>query len=744
MPNRVFNIKGRASLLFVYLSTSVQKYENSEHELKYIKKERGVIVQTIKLKVVAKKYYNNTNGFGVYVANDVNNQIKPKEEDDLIFGENSSISITGNYLPKPSDTVYEMYIEKDEKSKYEDTYKVLHFHKEVVLNEAGIVSYLQGKDFKGCGPATAKKIYRKFGTDTLNVIEKNPERLAEVGIKEKTIEAIAKGYGATHDRRLFLVYGSSIGLTQGQIEKIFDKWGATAMNVLQTDPYTLITLPKFGFLTVDKIALGTGVELNSIKRIMAAIVHVLKENELNGHCAMLVEDLLPKAYETLGRRVDRERLEAGISEALAEGWIVEDADHYYLAATYKREVYVERRANELKNRGAVKKNIVLQDKVLDDTQFEAVKGALENPAFIITGGPGTGKTTIVKEILHQLRKERASTLCMAPTGKAARRMAEMTGEAYTIHSALCLSPDAAVEPIDADVVIIDEFSMVDLYLCDQIFKRIHSDTRIIILGDIYQLPSVGCGAVLRDLLTIWPHIKLTKTYRQEEGSEIINNAHKANNGSVALKQGNDFTYVGSETEQDALKRIVSLYKDVTKKYSDVAVLLPMRKGTCGIDNVNKVLQDEINPQVEGQYVAFFKTEFRVGDPVMHLTNKDLRSNGLVGRITKVGTNKDDVMGFYVEFQDIDVVYFYSNKDLDEITLCYAMTIHKSQGSEYPCIITAFLNAHYVMLKRNLLYTAITRAKNMVYMLGQQKAIKRAILNDEEVYRITRLGRRGIC
>lgn len=649
-----------------------------------------------------------------------------------------------------------------------------------------IEKYLASGLIYGIGPVTAKKIVDEFGEDTLTVMEFSPLKLSRIrGIsKQKAIE-ISNAYNDVKDMQNVIMFLQSHFITTNMAIKIYNIYKDKTIEVVKNNPYQLIeAVDGIGFATADKIAVKVGVDLYGEDRIKAGLIYALKTgSEREGHTYLLQEELINTCIEILNFSDNEKGIVKKCLEYLQIEGMVKNFSHHgeeisALSKFYFQEKYIARKLFKLSyNQFDDKFNFIdsinlyqrLHKIQLNGEQTDAVLASMSKGVSIITGGPGTGKTTIVRCILELLKQQNRSVLLCAPTGRAAKRLTESSGmEAKTIHRALEMNPTDGSgvfhrnenNPLLADVIIIDEMSMVDCTLFYHLLKAVRSTTRIILVGDKDQLPSVGAGNVLRDLIDskIVHTTQLVNIYRQGEDSLIITNAHLINNGKMPIidNASKDFFY---EVGKDALansETIVDLVTTRLPKFfgyepESIQVLAPMKAGPCGIDNLNKRLQMTINPYFSGLEVSLEFTKYHVGDKVMQTANNyemeyvKYEENGT--RQQGMGVFNGDIgyiIGIEPETHYVTVrfddgkVCNYAQTDLYQLTLAYAITIHKSQGSEFDCVVIPLVPGAPIILTRNLLYTAITRAKKTVVIIGSKQLLARMIHNNYTAKRYTLL------
>lgn len=640
------------------------------------------------------------------------------------------------------------------------------------------------------GPATAKRIVERFGNDTLEVFKFYPKKLAEVkGISEDRAEEIAAEFNEKWGLWQIVEFLEKFGIGPSNSKKIYDKLGANAVEKIENNPYILVDI-AYGvdFFKIDKIAINLGIEINSFERIKAGIKYALLLASYNGNTCVEEKVLINFVKDKLN--ASEEYIEENLISLKASDEIVlesrdDETDWYYLKPLYTAEknvaerIYMMNRSKNVKHIDNFEKELAKQEKsleiILSEKQREALKGVNENNVSIITGGPGTGKTTIIKSLIDIYKSKKKKVVLCAPTGRAAKKMSEATGEeAKTIHRLLEIGKidddrlsnvDADFKPIDADVIVIDEMSMVDIFIMNYITKAIYLGTKLVLVGDSNQLPSVGAGSVLKDLIesnTI-PTVNLDKIFRQAAKSDIIVNAHKVNNGEMFVdkkereESNNDFFYINEQNVEKIVSQIVSLSTGRLSKYGDydfskdIQVLTPTKKGALGTKELNRVLQENINPEKEGKKERKYgDITFREGDRVMQVKNnydifwdREIDGfyetgtgvfNGEFGKIEKIDNEEKQIK---IEFDDGKIAW-YMFSELEQLELAYAITIHKSQGSEFNVVIMALPQAAPMLLTKNLLYTGITRAKKLLIIFGSGNVVKYMINNSDSKKRNTGL------
>lgn len=654
-----------------------------------------------------------------------------------------------------------------------------------------IERYLGSGAIRGIGAALAGRIVKKFREDTFRIIEEEPERLAEVkGISERKAQEIAEQVEAQREMRQAMIYLQKFGITTTMAARIYQYYGQKLYQILEENPYRMADdIQGIGFKTADEIAMRMGIHADSDFRVKSGIYYALQQSVADGHVYLTEDSLQYRASRLL--EVNLEDIRPWLLDLAMERKVVLKetgtgtrvyAAHYYymelntakmlhdLNVTYKtEEKNLERRLSRIEEGTALE---------LDEKQKEAVRAAVEHGILVLTGGPGTGKTTTINALIHYFLEEQMEIRLAAPTGRAAKRMSEATGyEAQTIHRLLEVSGNPEDEearggfsrneenPLEADVIIIDEMSMVDLPLMQALLRAILPGTRLILVGDTSQLPSVGPGSVLKDMIRsgCFHVVKLTKIFRQAQESDIVMNAHKIDRGEYVLldNKSRDFFFLKRDDADVIIRVILTLIQKKLPGYVhaepyDIQVLTPMRKGLLGVERLNSVLQEYLNPPSPD------KTEkengsriFRVGDKVMQIKNNyqlewEIRTkygltvdkgtgifNGDMGMITEINTYTETLEVEYDEKRRVR----YSFDLLDELELAYAVTIHKSQGSEYPAVIIPLLRGPRQLFHRNLLYTAVTRARKCVTLVGSEETFQEMIRNADEQNRNTSLDER---
>ena len=663
---------------------------------------------------------------------------------------------------------------------YGDQFKVENLEVMPPDDVDSIKRYLASGFIKGIGPATAEKIVAHFGVETLNVMGNSPEKLSEVkGITVQKAFEIGEQFTGQWKLREAVLFLQQYDISSLLAMKIYKEFGDNTVNKVKNNPYSICDeIYGVGFRTADKIAYNMGVDINSRERISSGLRYVLVMASMEGHTYLLVDDLVVRACKSLNTEEDLVRDE--VESLTVGGKLITEEERIYLKELYKNEVDIaffikmllknSSKIDDKKIDKVIEEFQKSEDINLDDIQKGAVKEALVNGVTVITGGPGTGKTTIIKTIIELMKREDLEVFLAAPTGRAAKRMTEATGyEAKTIHRMLEAGYMGEGEslnfarnqenPLDADVVIIDEMSMVDVILMDNLLKAIKENTKIILVGDSDQLPSVGPGNVLRDIISsgVVKCIRLQEIYRQEESSFIVTNAHKINRGEYpnSNDKSGDFFFLNTTDSNQIINKMIGLVKTrLPNTYgydsiNDIQVLSPMRKGVLGINNLNARLQEELNPPSANKMEKKFgDIIFREGDKVMQIKNNyDMewqKKNGLefgmgvfngdVGRITEIDLDTRIVEVIY----DDDKIVEYKYDQLSEVELAYAVTVHKSQGSEFPAIVMPIFQGPPMLMCRNVLYTAVTRASKLVVLVGSQSSAVSMVDNDKEISRFSSL------
>ncbi|WP_347036540.1 SF1B family DNA helicase RecD2 [Blautia obeum] len=724
-------------------------------------------------------FRNEDNGYTVMVLKG------GSEEDELtcvgsfpVVTQGASVELEGNFTQHPV---------------YGKQFQAVRLTEKMPEDALAMERYLGSGAIKGIGAALAGRIVRHFGDDTFQIVENEPERLSEVkGISEKKAREIAMQIAEKSDMRKAMMFLQKYGISLNLGAKIYQKYGDSVYSVLQENPYRLADdISGVGFKIADEIAYRIGIHTDSDYRIKSGMVYTLLQATGEGHVYLPKDELFQRAAELLG--VDSSYMEKHLVDLAMERKIVQkeqgDQILIYPAQYYYLELNTARMLRELdifcpEDEKIVERRIVQIEKetgtVLDEMQKKAVQEAAGHGLLILTGGPGTGKTTTINAIIRYFEGEGAEIRLAAPTGRAAKRMTEATGyEAQTIHRLLELSgmPEDdregqpihfernAENPLETDVIIIDEMSMVDIHLIHSLLMAVTAGTRLILVGDENQLPSVGPGNVLRDIIRSgqFPVVELKKIFRQASESDIVVNAHKINKGEQVEinNKSRDFFFLKRYDADIIIRVVIALIQEKLPKYVEakpfeIQVLTPMRKGLLGVERLNQILQRYLNPPDDSKKEKEIgQGLFREGDKVMQVRNNYQLEWEIRGRygipIEKgVGVFNGDtgIIKTINEFAETAEVEFedgrwaeYSFKQLDELELAYAVTIHKSQGSEYPAVIIPLLSGPRMLMNRNLLYTAVTRARKCVTVVGSEETFRDMIRNEKQQRRYSSLDQR---
>ena len=691
-------------------------------------------------------YQNPDNGYTV---------MKVKAND------NSHATIVGNLLDVPVGS--ELLCKGNWKTdpRYGRQFSVQSWEELLPSTLEGIERYLGSGLIRGIGPGYARMIVERFGLETIDVIENNIERLNEIPrLGERRIQQIRESWEKQREIKNVMLFLQSNGVSTTYAAKIYRHYGKNSVTVVRNNPYQLADdIWGIGFKTADTIASKLGYGKNDIRRCESGISYTLNELTEEGHVYAKKDQLLKAATKLLG--ADEEAILNAIERMILNEDLVNDGGSIYLPSLYKAEVGTAQKLIELVTDTEANQfdstcnidDITAQTGIqYDDVQIRAIRKALRSKVMVLTGGPGTGKTTTTQGIIAALKSKGLEVQLAAPTGRAAKRMSEATGMyAETIHRLLEFHPLEGYRrnednPLDGDALIVDECSMIDIILMSHLMKALPARMRLIMVGDIDQLPSVGPGNVLRDIIDSEriPVIRLTRIFRQAQNSQIVMGAHSINQGQfpdIRNRRNTDFKFIVEDDKEAVAGKIVSLVKEeipTTYGYSasDIQVLTPMQKGEIGGANLNSALQTALNTSE----ICLTKggSSFKIGDRVMQLRNNYKKSvfNGDLGYVESINTDEKTLK---VNFDDSIVEY--ESSDLDEITLAYASTIHKSQGSEYPVVVMPVMMSHYIMLQRNLIYTGLTRAKKLCIMIGTRQALGCAIRNMAVLKRNTMLKNR---
>ena len=670
----------------------------------------------------------------------------------------------GYCLPTSDKVRYNMTGKWSKSQKHGIQFEVERYEEVITPTREGIIAYLASGQIRGIGKKTAERIYDTFGQETLQVLDQEPKKLLTVrGISEKKLRKIVDSYLANRGARDVIAFLAPHGVSPSRAVRLYREYGEETMDIVRNHPYQLCELAGIAFRTADKLAMSMGIDPLSPERIDQALLYTLTDAETKGHLCLEKHAFLKeclKLLDTAGMTQDMAASRA--VRLIQEDRLVTYGDSVFKAKTAGIE---ESLAYEIvrKMRGSVEEYPDLDDSIsgeervlrfrLAPEQREAVKMGLTSKLCVITGGPGTGKTSVQRALLDLYKKrfQAARIVCCAPTGKAARRMEQSTGvPSATVHRVLGLIANedgqyGDPETLDADLVLVDEVSMLDVYLAEKLFRSIPATARLILVGDSDQLPSVGPGAVLKEIIASGrvPVVRLDQVFRQKNGSRIAANAKLIRHGNLSLEYGPDFEFYDSTDMSVSAEIIESLYLQETARcgIDNVVLLSPYRQKTeTGANALNQRLQGKVNPPADGKMDAVHgQRRFRTGDKVMQIKNCEDINNGDVGYITSItGTQTESVIR--IDFGDGRLVD-YENADLDMLDLGYACTVHKSQGSEYKSVIINLQCAHSVMLVRPLIYTAITRAKEKVLIVGERRALCTAIRRIDTEQRGTKLAQR---
>ena len=698
--------------------------------------------------------FQSDNGYCVFSYSTQDESV-PKEARKNTFFSDDKIHFTAVGYHLVSTNVVEVELDGTwEQSKHGLQLSVTTCKQIVPTDQAGVLAYLSSGIIKGVGPEIAKAIVAKFGDKTMEILDQNPQQLLSIrGIARTKLKTIVASYEETKALSDLMIYLAPFGVSMKKAAMIKEEFGDQSLQIVKTDPFQLCRIKGFGFMTVDSIARKTKVSLKHPMRYAGAINYVLDEARVSGHLFLSVDETVGRCYDLLNSDCEAEVVSEGeirqaISNERLESRIYVEGTRVYLSYERMCEVKAAKRIVSMILQEDFEEIYDLDEKIdqaeqtlkqkLAPSQRKAVKLCLSHPISIMTGGPGSGKTTTLRFILDIYKKEYPSNeiLLAAPTGRASRRMAEQTGMfASTLHSALGLitdeeSPLNDTELLPADLIVVDEFSMVDMRLAYILLERIKPGAQLLIVGDADQLPSVGAGNVLREMIRSEkvPTAVLDTIFRQASNSRIIVNAHAINHNDTHLQYGDDFQMLEVQNAEDAAQLVVKNYLQEVSQHGleNVQILSPFRKrGAVASNALNETIRDLVNPASKRKMeLKCGSRVFRVGDRIMQTANRNGVSNGDVGLITGMVKVDDEV---FVDIRLLDGRELRYSKDMmEDVEFSYCLTIHKSQGQEYPVIIVPLLKEHYIMLRRNLLYTAVTRAKAKVILIGQRQAVYIAI------------------
>lgn len=673
----------------------------------------------------------------------------------------TQVKAVGYCLPIADNLRYELQGHWSKNPKHGVQFEVENYDEVITPTKEGIIAYLSSGQIKGIGPKMAEKIYDAFGLTALDVLDKEPERLLSIsGISSAKLKKICDSYLANRGARDVVAFLTPHGITPNRAVKLYKEYGDRAMDIVKNHPYQLCEIAGIGFKTADRIAMSMGFDQLSVERVDEGILYALTDAEGKGHLCMEKHAFIKACLKVLDTPQLTEDMVANRAARLVySGKLVSYQGNVYRSKT----AYAESNLAELLSRqlrSARSHSYGDLDAALDaeelrmkvkfaPEQREAVKMALTQGVSVITGGPGTGKSMILRAILDIYRRHNpGKEICLcAPTGRAARRMEQATGlGASTVHKALGLLAGedgdyGEPQALDADIILVDEVSMMDIYLAGRLLEAVKSRAQVVLIGDSDQLPSVGPGAVLSEMIASdrIPVVRLDKVFRQNDGSRIAVNAKLIRHGNLSLEYGNDFRFVDSANLSDSASRIAELYMQEVARYGvdNVAMLSPYRQKTeTGVNALNEMLRELVNPPDEGKpEVVCGKRRFRVGDKVMQVKNFEDVSNGDIGYIRNIFKFGDETT-VCVDFGDGRNME-YDSSELDMLDLGYASTIHKAQGAEYQSVIINLQCAHHIMLTRPLIYTAITRGKDRVIIVGERRALCISIKK-------TDIEKRGTC
>lgn len=623
--------------------------------------------------------------------------------------------------------------------------------------EGGMERYL-AQNIDGIGKKSAHLIVSAFGANTKSVLDNNPQKLYEVkGLRTSSIPKIIKSWEDRKEVNTLYTYLSSIHVDGGNAKKIYESYGAKSIERIKENPYCLTTVEGIGFTTADTVAKELGIRTDNPFRIRSGIIYTLEDTATSGGNVYMTRKELVESASKLLTISEADKVETEVDYLIDKEAIIQDGKAIYSPRLYDAETETAQRLIYLLSQPM--KPIKVSDDLgksegieYDDVQMEAIRKAMESKVMVLTGGPGTGKTTTTKGIISAWQKANLDIVLAAPTGRASKRMSEATGmDACTIHRLLGFMGNSFThgkgEPISGDALIVDEASMIDIELMKALVNALPDNMRLILVGDVDQLPSVGPGNVLRDIIEcgVIPVVKLTRIFRQAQGSRIITNAHLIDEGKPIVydnSKGSDFFFLQDDNNDNITEKVIDMVTNRLPQYygiepKDIQVLSPMKKSNNSVVALNKLLQAAINPV--GEELQYGSTVFRVGDKVMQMKN-DYDSdvfNGDMGEVAAVDNEEGTLLVDFGKEKPVE----YDKKMIANLSLAYACTIHKSQGSEYPIVVMPFTMQFYIMLQRNLLYTGVTRAKKVCVLIGDKKAVNAAIRNGKTAKRNTMLKER---
>lgn len=708
----------------------------------------------IKGTVAGIRYRNDENGYTVLVLD-----LEPNGKERSLADQTTVVGILPDLNPGESLTIMGRWATHPQ---YGQQFKAESVKQGMPISAEGLIDYLSSSLIHGLGPALARAVVKKFGMETVQVLDDEPERLLAVsGIGKKKLVGIVESWKAHRSIQEIMMFLQSLDVTTGLAIKIYKRYLGNSMKVVKENPYRLaIDISGVGFRMADQIARSMGIAQDDPERVQAGILHVMEQSVKSGHVFLPLGQVLEQASELLDVYRDLVIIQVDtLAESKSPRLVLDRMDittSVYLASYHRAEVGVQKRLEKLlttetpkmsdfgkiKDFDAYLDGLNIGGVKLSEQQVIAIQAALTSKVSIITGGPGTGKTMITRFIIAALDDKEKEYELAAPTGRAAKQLSRATGKpAYTIHRLLGYKPGLGFTVneyfrLGVNMLIVDESSMLDLKLTDHLLRAVDDDAHVLFVGDVDQLPSVGAGSVLRDMIESdrLAVVRLDTIFRQAEGSHIITNSHLVNTGKMPVtNRGDDFFMFTTDDPEKAADLLVDVVaRKIPDKFgldpmADVQVLSPMHKGPIGVRALNLRLQEVLNPPSPGKVERKMETRtFRVGDKVMQIRNNYDKAvfNGDIGVLIEI-----DAPGkkFWVEIDGRKVEYEFGGAG--DLVHAFACTIHKSQGSEFPVVVVPVMTAHYVMLKRNLIYTAITRARELVVLVGQKKAVGMAVRNN---------------